>query len=93
MGINILGSTVTGFVVYLAVNSSWNLQQLHSFALHTEPIVVTGFFGGFTTFSSALAIPYLDWRRGERRRAALLIGTTPLLCIAGFLIGEALTKF
>lgn len=42
---------------------------------------VTGFCGGFTTFSSALALPLFEWRRGERTRSLVVLAGTPLLCI------------
>ncbi len=92
MAVNILGAIVTGFVIYLAAHAQWSAPQRHPFSVNTEPVILTGFCGGFTTFSSALAIPYLDWREGNRLRAGVLIGATPILCILGLLFGEALAN-
>ncbi len=92
MGVNALGTAVVGYVIYVATHSTWSLAHQEDFARHGEAILLTGFCGGFTTFSSALAFPYLDWQRGARMRAGILLGATPLLCVAGMLLGEAAAK-
>ncbi len=92
MVVNILGATITGFVIYFGTHSLTNVSQFVTFQERTQPIVLTGFCGGFTTFSSALAIPYLDWRRGARVRAVVLIAATPLLCVVGYLVGELVAR-
>jgi CrcB protein len=93
MAVNIFGALLTGFVVYKGLHSNWTVSAFLHFQHHTEPILLTGFCGGFTTFSSALAIPYLDWQRGSRLRAAVLVGATPLLCVLSYLCGVGLAKF
>jgi fluoride ion exporter CrcB/FEX len=57
-----------------------------------SPYLLTGFCGGFTTFSSAIAIPALDWHHGHRARGVILMGLTPVVCVAGFWIGELMSK-
>ncbi len=104
MAVNVVGATISGFVFLGGVTLTvLSLNSLHpgtvplvtssgSLTLSNwSPYLLTGFCGGFTTFSSAIAIPYLDWRHGQRLRGAVLIGATPLLCLLGFWLGETLT--
>jgi fluoride ion exporter CrcB/FEX len=106
MFINAFGCLIAGFVAFGAYHFINNvhtdigsgpfvLQPTPSYGakwlLTATPYLLTGFCGGFTTFSSALAIPYLDWSRGNRARAASLLMLTPVLCVLGYWIGELLT--
>jgi len=52
---------------------------------------ITGFCGGFTTFSSALALPLFEWRRGERTRSLVVFTGTPLLCILATALAVAVS--
>ena len=88
MWVNVSGAAISGFFIFVIERNSTYSPHLQQFVHH---YVLTGFCGGFTTFSSALAIPYLDWRMGHRLRAATLVAATPLLCILGFWIGELLS--
>ena len=79
MAVNALGCFIAvvggGAIVHFFFARGWE-QQID--LAHT--ILVTGFCGGFTTFSSALAIPLLEWRRGGRIRPLIILLGTPLLC-------------
>ena len=86
MAVNILGALITGFVV-VGANQASTRSGLDHFVFLNESVILTGFCGGFTTFSSAIAIPYLNWIEGAKVRAAFLIGVTPLACIAAYAVG------
>ena len=78
---NALGTGIAGYAAYRLVGfSDANIRS----------IVLTGFCGGLTTFSSALAIPLILQREHHWGYAAALISTTPLLCSGMFLIGMSL---
>ena len=78
---NVVGTAVAGWVAYRFVASS---------DAHLRSILLTGFCGGLTTFSSALAIPALLLREHHWRYAVTLVATTPLLCAGGFALGMSL---
>jgi CrcB protein len=78
---NALGSAIAGWAAYRLVSIS---------DTHLRTIVLTGFCGGLTTFSSALAIPALLQREHHWGYAAALVVTTPLLCAGGFALGMSL---
>ena len=78
---NVLGTAVAGYGAYRLVNTV---------DVHLRSIVLTGFCGGFTTFSSAFAIPALIAREHHPKYAIALLVATPVLCIAGFLLGMTL---
>ncbi|NNN02158.1 MAG: fluoride efflux transporter CrcB [Acidimicrobiaceae bacterium] len=81
VGANVLGTAITGYVAYrlLAVSDE-----------HLRSIILTGFCGGLTTFSSAFAIPALLQREHHWAYSLALVVTTPLLCTAAFLVGMSL---
>ena len=75
---NALGSGIAGYAAYRLVgNSDGELRA----------IVLTGFCGGLTTFSSALAIPVILQREHHWGYSLALITTTPLLCAGMFVTG------
>ncbi len=78
---NALGSLVAGFVVYRL--SSTADAELHD-------VLLTGFCGGLTTFSSAFAIPALLQREHHWGYAAAIVISTPVTCALAFLAGMAL---
>jgi len=78
---NVFGCALAGWAVYRLIGT--HDTQLRS-------IVVTGFCGGLTTFSSALAIPAILQREHHWGYAAALVLTTPLLCAGGFVTGMSL---
>jgi fluoride exporter len=81
VGANALGCLVAGAVAYRVVagaDATW------------RAVALTGFCGGLTTFSSALAIPAILQREHHWGYAATLVVATPLLCAAGFVLGMGL---
>jgi CrcB protein len=78
---NALGTGMAGYAAYRLVGfGDANIRS----------IVLTGFCGGLTTFSSALAIPLILQREHHWGYAAALVTTTPLLCSGMFLLGMSL---
>jgi fluoride exporter len=78
---NAIGTGVAGYAAYRFISISD--AQIRS-------IVLTGFCGGLTTFSSALAVPAILQREHHWGYAAALITTTPLLCSGMFVLGMSL---
>ena len=78
---NTLGSAVAGYGAYRLVGTS---------DAHLRAVVLTGFCGGVTTFSSAFAIPAIIAREHHPRYAVALLTMTPVLCVGGFLLGMTL---
>lgn len=78
---NVLGTAITGFVAYrfLAISDA-----------HLRSVVLTGFCGGLTTFSSAFAVPAILQREHHWGYSVALVVATPLLCTAAFVAGAAL---
>lgn len=75
---NGLGSGIAGWAAYrLTGILDVNLRN----------VVITGFCGGLTTFSSAFAIPSLLVREHHWRYSLAIVLVTPVLCIALFVIG------
>jgi fluoride ion exporter CrcB/FEX len=75
--INVLGSGLAGVLVTHG-----------AFLHHYRDCATTGLLGGFTTWSGAIVMPYLEWRRGRRALSAAVIFTTATAAIAGFLFGR-----
>ncbi|HUY42596.1 MAG TPA: CrcB family protein [Acidimicrobiales bacterium] len=75
---NTLGSAIAGYGAYRLVGIG---------DAHLRSIVLTGFCGGVTTFSSAFAIPAIIAREHHPRYAIALVTLTPVLCVGGFLLG------
>lgn len=75
---NVLGTAVAGYGAY---------RLTSDLDAHLRSIVLTGFCGGFTTFSSAFAIPALIAREHHPKYAVALVVATPVLCLGGFLLG------
>jgi len=81
VGANVLGTAITGYVAYrcLAIGDA-----------HLRSVLLTGFCGGLTTFSSAFAIPALLQREHHWKYSVALVVTTPLACAAAFVLGVSL---
>jgi CrcB protein len=78
---NAVGSGIAGWAAYRLIGNG---------DLHLHEIVITGFCGGLTTFSSALAIPALLQREHHLGYSVALVVTTPLLCAGAFAVGMGL---
>jgi fluoride ion exporter CrcB/FEX len=78
---NALGCGVAGYVAYRLVGTAD--VRLHD-------VLLTGFCGGLTTFSSAFAIPAILQREHHWGYSVALIVTTPLFCGGLFVLGVAL---
>jgi CrcB protein len=78
---NAIGSGIAGWAAY---------RLLGSADAHVRSILITGFCGGLTTFSSALAIPAILQRQHHWGYSVTLVLTTPLLCGALFVVGMSL---
>lgn len=78
---NALGCGIAGFVAYRCTGA---------LDAHLRSVVITGFCGGLTTFSSAFAIPAILQREHHWGYSVALVVTTPLACLALFTLGMAL---
>jgi CrcB protein len=78
---NALGAGIAGYAAYRLIGTD---------DANIRAIVLTGFCGGLTTFSSALAIPVILQREHHWGYAVALITTTPLLCSGMFVVGMSL---
>lgn len=81
VGANVLGTALAAYVSYTFVAFG---------DAHLRSVVVTGFCGGLTTFSSAFAIPAILQREHHWGYSIGLVLATPLLCGLGFVAGMAL---
>jgi CrcB protein len=81
--VNVLGSFAMGlFVVFAAKTSN----------THLSPFVMTGLLGGFTTFSAFSLEAYTLFERGETGAAALYVGLSVILSIAGLIAGIMIAR-
>ena len=79
---NALGAFVAGWIVYRLSGAA---------DVHLHEILLTGFCGGLTTFSSAFAIPALLQREHHWGYAAAVVVATPVLSGVAFALGMSLT--
>lgn len=84
LSVNILGSFLIGFC--------WSLSETFSFSSHTKLFLFTGFFGGFTTFSSFTLDSMNLMKAGEYKLAIINIFISNLLGLlavfAGYFLGK-----
>ena len=78
---NAVGTGIAGYVAYRFVSVS---------EVQWRSVLLTGFCGGLTTFSSAFAIPAMMQREHHWRYSLTLVLTTPLLCAGAFVIGTSI---
>jgi fluoride exporter len=78
---NAVGCGIAGLVTYRLVVVG---------DAHLRTVLLTGFCGGLTTFSSAFAIPALLQRQHHLGFSVLLVLATPLLCWGFFVLGMSL---
>ncbi len=78
LAVNIGGSLVMGILAALLA---------HRGAQHLSPLLLTGFLGGFTTFS-AFSLDALNlWERGNMTAAALYIAGSVVLSLVAVMVG------
>lgn len=81
--VNIIGSFLMGsFVVYAG----------HRDLMHLQPLVMTGFLGGFTTFSAFSLEAVTLMERGAMGQAGLYVGLSVGGSILGLMLGLALMR-
>ena len=78
LSVNILGSFLMGVFVVAAA---------HRGLTHLSPLVMTGFLGGFTTFSAFSLEAVTLYERGAVAQAALYVGLSVILSIGGLILG------
>lgn len=78
---NAAGSALAGWAAY---------RLSSAMEANMRSIVLTGFCGGLTTFSSAFAIPALLAEEHNWRYSLAIVISTPLLCALFFASGAAL---
>ena len=81
VGANVAGTAIAGWAAY---------RLLGSADAHARSVLLTGFCGGLTTFSSAFAVPALLQREHHVGYSITLVIATPVLCGAAFVAGMAL---
>ena len=85
--INVLGCFLVAFTLRSGMNLIGNGLLAHPSAYTFDTYLASGFCGGFTTFSAAIAIPQQIWVQGRRLAAFLTTVTTPLLAVGAFCLG------
>lgn len=83
LSINVLGSFLMGVFVVLAAQRGLT---------HLSPFVMTGLLGGFTTFSAFSLEAVTLYERGDVTQAALYVGLSVILSIAGLMAGLFLAR-
>lgn len=81
--VNVIGSFLMGVFVVVAA---------HRGLTHLSPLVLTGFLGGFTTFSAFSLEAVTLYERGDVGQAALYVGASVVLSIAGLMAGLWLAR-
>lgn len=84
LSVNVLGSFLIGFC--------WSLAEAFNFSMHTRAFLFTGFFGGFTTFSSFTLDSMILIKTGEYKIALLNIVISNVLGLIAVFLGILLGK-
>ncbi|MEM6637585.1 MAG: fluoride efflux transporter CrcB [Pseudomonadota bacterium] len=80
---NVLGSFLLGVFVVVAA---------HRGLTHLSPLIVTGLFGGFTTFSAFSLETFTLFERGEIGQAALYVFLSVSLAVGSLVLGIYLAR-
>ena len=83
LSVNILGSFLMGVFVVLAAQRGLT---------HLSPFVMTGLFGGFTTFSAFSLEAVTLYERGDIGLAAAYVAASVVLSILGLTLGLVLAR-
>jgi fluoride exporter len=83
VAVNALGCGIAAFVIY---------RFSGALDAHWRDVVVTGFCGGLTTFSSAFAVPAILQREHHWGYSATLLIATPVACLALYQLGLVLAR-
>ncbi|WP_428029870.1 fluoride efflux transporter CrcB [Ancylobacter sp.] len=87
MAINIIGSFTIGIV------AGWlTFMASGAWTMHARAFIITGILGGFTTFSTFSLDTALLVERGDTGLAALYVGGSVALSLAGVFGGLALMR-
>jgi CrcB protein len=78
---------VAGCLLIGALAQLWELRS--SFSAETRALLMTGFLGGFTTFSAFANETVAAWRAGAAAIAALNVVLSVAACVAGVVAGRA----
>ena len=86
VGANALGAFIAGYAAYRFWPTVTNgVENSHD---HVRSLVLTGFCGGLTTFSSALAVPVLLAKEHHWKYSVAIVVATPLVCWFCFYLGS-----
>ncbi len=83
--VNVVGSFLIGFLVF-ALQDKWGMSE------NIKTMVVTGFLGGFTTFSAFSLETVTILEQGELVKGLLYIFLTLVLCLVGCAAGMLLAR-
>ena len=78
---------VAGCLLIGALAQLWELRS--SFSAEARALLMTGFLGGFTTFSAFANETVAAWRSGAVAIAALNVVLSVAACVAGVVVGRA----
>ena len=81
--VNVIGSFLMGVFVVMAAQRGLT---------HLSPLVMTGFLGGFTTFSAFSLEAVTLFERGETTQAALYVALSVGLSIGALILGLLIAR-
>jgi CrcB protein len=85
LGVNIIGSFLIGVAFILFAGPLEASQNAKLF-------LITGFLGGFTTFSAFSLDAYALWAKGDLVAAGGYVAASVVLSLAGVVLGLAIAK-